>query len=140
MTPKQIADVQRTFALVVPIKEKAAELFYGRLFSIDPSVKPLFKGDMVEQGRKLMAALATVVSGLTDLPRILPVAQNMGRRHAGYGVEERHYDSVGAALLWTLEQGLGKEFTPDVRQAWTAAYTTLATVMKDAARGSRAVA
>lgn len=140
MTPAQIAHVQRTFSLVAPIKEKAAELFYNRLFTLDPSLKPLFKGNITEQGRKLMAALATVVMGLTDLPKIVPIAQDMARRHVGYGVKDSHYDTVGSALLWTLEQGLGKEFTPDVREAWTAAYTTLASVMKAAAKDSRAVA
>jgi len=134
MTPLQIISVQRTFALVVPIKEKAAELFYNRLFGIDPSTKTLFKGDMADQGRKLMSALSMVVAGLADLPRVLPAVQDLGSRHAGYGVQERHYDSVGAALLWTLEQGLGKEFTPEVREAWTEAYTTLASVMKAAAK------
>jgi hemoglobin-like flavoprotein len=140
MTPTQIAHVQRTFSLVVPIKEKAAELFYNRLFTLDPSLKPLFKGDITEQGRKLMAAIATVVTGLTDLPKIVPIAQDMGRRHVGYGVKDAHYDTVAAALLWTLEQGLGKEFTPEVREAWTQAYTTLAGVMKAAANEKRAVA
>ena len=108
MTPIQIAHVQRTFSLIVPIKAKAAELFYNRLFTLNPSLKSLFKGDMTDQGRKLMAALATVVMGLTDLPKIIPIAQDMGRRHVGYGVKDSHYETVGAALLWTLEQGLGK--------------------------------
>lgn len=134
MTPAQIAAVQRTFTLVLPIKEQAAELFYGRLFTLDPALKPLFKNDMAEQGRKLMAALSTIVVGLNDLPRIVPVAQSLGRRHVGYGVKDGHYDTVGSALLWTLEQGLNKEFTPEVREAWMAAYTTLASVMKAAAK------
>lgn len=124
----------------MPIKEKAAELFYSRLFTLDPSLKPLFKGDMKDQGRKLMAAIATVVMGLTELPKIVPIAQDMGRRHVGYGVKDNHYDTVAAALLWTLEQGLGKEFTPEVRDAWTGAYTTLASVMKTAANENRGAA
>jgi hemoglobin-like flavoprotein len=136
MTPSQIIAVQCTFSLVVPIKDKAAELFYNRLFSIDPSAKRLFKGDMADQGRKLMTALATVVAGLADIPRVIPVVRELGRRHAGYGVQDSHYDSVGAALLWTLEQGLGKEFTPEVRDAWTKAYTLIASEMKSA--GNRA--
>jgi hemoglobin-like flavoprotein len=140
MTPEQIAHVQRTFSLVMPIKEKAAELFYSRLFTLDPSLKPLFKGDMTDQGRKLMAAIATVVMGLTELPKIVPIAQDMGRRHVGYGVKDNHYDTVAAALLWTLELGLGKEFTPEVRDAWTGAYTTLASVMKTAANENRGAA
>lgn len=140
MTPNQIADVQRSFTLVVPIKEQAAKLFYDRLFSIDPSTKPLFKGDIAEQGKKLMAALALVVTSLTDLPHLIPIVRGLGERHVGYGVEDRHYDSVGEALIWTLEQGLGDGFTADVRAAWLAAYTTLAGVMKEASHASRAAA
>ena len=140
MTPTQIIDVQRTFAMVVPIKEKAAELFYGRLFEIDPSTKPLFKGDMAEQGRKLMSALALVIASLTDLQKVLPAVKEMARRHTAYGVQDRHYDSVGSALLWTLEQGLGAAFTPQVREAWATTYGALASVMMDAAHDNRAVA
>lgn len=140
MTPLQVAAVQRTFSLVVPIKEKAAELFYARLFELDPSLKPMFKGDMKQQGMKLMSALALVVTGLSKPETILPAVEDLGRKHFDYGVQDHHYDKVGAALLWTLEQGLGAEFTPDVKAAWTAAYTLLANVMKDAATKARAVA
>ena len=133
MTPEQIELVQTTWAKVEPSAEKVAELFYGRLFEIAPEVKPLFKGDMKEQGKKLMQMLAIAVNGLTSLNRIVPAVQEMGVRHTGYGVEESHYDSVGAALLWTLEQGLGDEFTEEVKEAWTVTYVTLATVMKEAA-------
>jgi len=140
MTPLQVAAVQRTFSLVVPIKEKAAELFYNKLFELDPSVKPMFKGDMKEQGKKLMSTLATVVASLANPNSILPAVQALGAKHVSYKVEDRHYDTVGKALLWTLEQGLGKEFTPAVKEAWTAAYTLLAGVMKDAAKKAKAVA
>jgi nitric oxide dioxygenase len=140
MTPLQVAAVQRSFSLVVPIKEQAAQIFYDRLFSVDPSLKKLFKGDMKEQGKKLMSALALVVAGLANPQSILPRVEELGRKHVGYGVEDRHYDTVGGALLWTLEKGLGDKFTPDVKDAWTAAYTLLATVMKDAAKKARAVA
>lgn len=140
MTPLQVAAVQRTFSLVVPIKEKAAELFYARLFELDPSLKPMFKGDMKQQGMKLMSALALVVTGLSKPETILPAVEDLGRKHFDYGVQDHHYDTVGAALLWTLELGLGAEFTPDVKAAWTAAYTLLANVMKDAATKARAVA
>lgn len=140
MTPSQIAAVQTSFAQVVPIKDQAAALFYDRLFTIDPPARALFKGDIAEQGKKLMAALAMVVAGLKDLPAILPAVQNMARRHAGYGVQDRHYDSVGQALLWTLEQGLGAGFTPEVREAWTTAYTTLATAMMAAAKDAQKAA
>jgi nitric oxide dioxygenase len=140
MTPLEVAAVQRSFALVVPIKEQAAEIFYGRLFALDPSLKNLFKGDMKEQGRKLMSALALVVTGLANPKSILPTVEGLGRKHVSYGVEERHYDTVGAALLWTLEKGLGDKFTPDVKTAWAAAYTLLAGVMKDAAEKARSAA
>jgi len=140
MTPLQVAAVQRSFSLVVPIKEKAAEIFYDRLFSVDPSLKKMFKGDIKEQGKKLMSALALVVTGLANPASILPKVEELGRKHVAYGVEDRHYDTVGGALLWTLEKGLGDKFTPDVKEAWAAAYTLLATVMKDAAKKARAVA
>jgi len=133
MTPQQITLVQTTWAQVVPIKEKAAELFYGKLFELDPAVKPLFKDDIVEQGKKLMMAINTVVNSLEKIETMVPIIQDMGRRHAGYGVKDQHYDTVGAALIWTLGTGLGSAFTPDVKEAWVGAYTLLATVMKDAA-------
>ena len=137
MTPSQIAAVQDSFARVVPIKEQAAALFYDRLFAIDPPTRALFKGDVAEQGKKLMAALAMVVGGLRDLPAILPAVQDLARRHNGYGVEDRHYQSVGEALLWTLEQGLGVAYTAEVREAWTTVYTTLAGAMTAAAKAAR---
>ncbi len=133
MTPDEITKVRTSFAQVVPIKEAAADLFYGRLFELDPALKPLFKGDMKEQGTKLMAMIGTAVAGLDRLETIVPAVQALGKRHAGYGVEAAHYDTVGAALLWTLEQGLGAGFTPDVKAAWTNAYTLLAGTMKEAA-------
>lgn len=133
MTPEQIALVRSSFASVVPIKETAADLFYGRLFELDPSLKPLFKGDMKEQGLKLMAMIGTAVGGLDRLDSIVPAVQALGRRHIGYGVKTEHYDTVGSALLWTLEQGLGAAFTPEVKSAWTSAYGVLAGTMKEAA-------
>lgn len=135
MTPEQITLIQSSWAKVVPIQETAAELFYNKLFELDPAVKPLFKGDMKEQGRKLMMSLSVVVNGIANLGALVSGIQEMGRRHVAYGVEARHYDTVGSAILWTLEQGLGADFTPDTRAAWTEAYTTLATVMKEAAYG-----
>lgn len=133
VSPDQISLVQETFALVEPIAEKAAELFYGRLFEIAPHVRPLFKGDMAEQQRKLMAVLKVAVAGLNDPDRLVPTVQALGRRHAEYGVSEADYDSVAAALLWTLGQGLGEAFTPQVETAWTAVYGLLAGVMIEAA-------
>ena len=133
MTPDQITLVQNSFAQVVPIKDTAASMFYTRLFDIAPEVQPLFKGDMTEQGAKLMATLGAVVNGLRDLPAIVPVAQDLAVRHVGYGVEAAHYSSVGAALIDTLEKGLGAAFTPDTKTAWETAYGTLSGVMIAAA-------
>lgn len=133
MTPQEVALIQQSWAKVAPIREVAAELFYNRLFELDPALKPLFRGDMKEQGRKLMSMLSTVVSGLTRLEAMVPAVQDLGKRHVAYGVEDRHYDTVGAALLWTLGTGLGDDFTPEVKAAWTTAYVTLAGVMKEAA-------
>lgn len=136
MTPEQIALIQSSWAKVAPIQETAAELFYGKLFELDPDVKPMFKGDMKEQGRKLMMTLNTVVNSIANLGPLVSTIQDLGRRHVAYGVQAKHYDSVGAAILWTLEQGLGADFTPATREAWTVAYTTLASVMKEAAYGA----
>ncbi len=133
MTPQQITLVQKSWADVAAIRETAAGLFYLRLFTLEPDVKPLFKGDMREQGQKLMKMLGQIVASLTRLDELVPVAQDLARRHAGYGVEPQHYDTVGAALLWTLEQGLGSKFTDELKAAWASAYATLAQVMKDAA-------
>ena len=133
MTPEQITLVITSWEKVKPISEQAAELFYGKLFELDPSLKSLFSGDMKEQGRKLMAMINTAVNGLKNLDAIVPAVQDLGRRHVGYGVKDEHYDTVAAALLWTLEQGLGDAFTAEVKQAWTDTYVLLATTMKDAA-------
>ncbi len=133
MTEEQVALVQGSWAKVAPSADSVAALFYDRLFEIAPEVKPLFKGDMAEQGRKLTQMLSVAVNGLSNLDKLVPAVQDMGVRHTGYGVEDKHYDSVGSALLWTLGQGLGDEFTPETEEAWTLTYTTLATVMKDAA-------
>ena len=133
MNQKQIELVQSSFAEVLPIAETAAALFYDRLFELDPSLRPMFRGDMKEQGKKLMDMIAVVVVNLRNLDRLVPGIQALGARHAGYGVQDEHYDTVGAALIWTLGQGLGEAFTDDVRDAWVAAYTILATTMKDAA-------
>jgi hemoglobin-like flavoprotein len=133
MTPQQIELVQTSWQKVVPIKDKAAELFYGKLFELDPALKPMFKGDMEEQGRKLTAMLNSVVVKLDHLGEILPAVQELGKRHVAYGVQDEHYATVAAALLWTLGAGLGDAFTPPVKEAWTTAYMTLAGAMKEAA-------
>ncbi len=133
MTPETQALVRESFAKVAPIAPQAAALFYGRLFELDPTLKPLFQGDMTEQGRKLMTMIGTAVANLNKLDAIVPAVQDLGRRHTSYGVQPQHYATVGSALLWTLGQGLGDAFTPQVEAAWTEVYTVLATVMQDAA-------
>jgi nitric oxide dioxygenase len=133
MEISQIAVVQETFKQVLPIRETAADLFYNRLFELEPATRVLFTGDMKEQGVKLMAALAVVVAGLTAIETIVPTVQDLAVRHVGYGVEDKYYETVGEALIWTLEQGLGDAFTDEAREAWLAAYTTLAGVMIAAA-------
>lgn len=138
MTPKQIELVQSSWTQVLPIQEQAAELFYGKLFELDPALRSLFKTEFKEQGRKLMASLNVVVQGLTRLETILPSVQQLGRRHKDYGVRDRDYDTVAAALLWTLEQGLGAAFTPEVKEAWASAYAILAKVMIDASESRAA--
>jgi nitric oxide dioxygenase len=136
MTPDQVKLVQDSFAKVVPISEQAAVLFYDRLFEIAPSVKPMFPTDMTEQRKKLMATLAVVVNGLTNLESILPAASALAKRHVNYGAKPAHYPVVGAALLWTLEKGLGDAWTPDIAEAWTAAYGTLSGYMISEGYGS----
>ncbi len=140
MTPAQVELVQDSFAKVAPISEQAAALFYGRLFDIAPEVEPLFKGDMTEQGRKLMATLAVVVNGLSNLSSILPAASALAKRHVAYGVRPGHYAPVGEALLWTLERGLGAGWTQELAAAWAAAYTTLSQFMIAEAYGRPAAA
>lgn len=133
MNPDQIDHVQASWAKVEPISETAANLFYDRLFELDPTLRPMFKGDMTEQKAKLMRMIGMVVKGLKDLGPMVPAIQSLGVRHNDYGVKPEHYATVGEALLWTLGQGLGDDFTPDVEQAWTAAYTILAQTMQKAA-------
>ncbi len=138
MTPQEIKLVQESWAKVVPISETAAELFYGKLFELDPSVRSMFKGDMKEQGRKLMAILNTAVNALDKLETIVPAVQDMGKRHVAYGVRNDHYDTVGEALIWTLGAGLKDDFTDDTKAAWIAVYTLVADTMKAAAEEAAA--
>jgi hemoglobin-like flavoprotein len=133
MNPRQIELVQTSFEKVVPIAGVAADLFYNRLFELDPSLRPMFKGDLTEQKVKLMQMLTAVARGLNRIEQLVPAVQQLGRRHGAYGVQNSHYATVAAALLWTLEQGLGPDFTPEVKEAWVAAYTLLATTMQAAA-------
>lgn len=134
MTPRQKALVQESFAWLEPMAETVATLFYARLFALDPSLRPLFRGDMTVQGRHLMEALALAVRSLDRLDALVPSLEALGRRHVAYGVRNQDYATVGAALLWTLEQGLGERLTPELTGAWAAAYGLLATTMQDAGR------
>ena len=139
MTPTQIDLIRASWTKVEPIADTAAQLFYGRLFELDPRTKVLFRRtDMEAQRRNLTQTLTVVVKSLDKLDSIVPAVQALGRRHAGYGVRAEDYDTVGAALLWTFEQGLGPDFDDATREAWAAAYGLLASVMIDAA--SEAVA
>jgi hemoglobin-like flavoprotein len=133
MTPHQIKLVQTSFAKVAPIAATAADLFYGRLFEIAPQVRAMFPDELSGQKKKLMAMLGFAVAGLSHLDTLVPAVLALGRRHAGYGVTAAHYTPVGAALLWTLQQGLGEAFTPEVKDAWATAYIILSTTMIDAA-------
>ena len=136
LTTKQKELVQSSWEKCIPIADTAAELFYGKLFELDPEVKPLFaKSDMKEQGKKLMQMITVAVKGLDNLGELVPAVQKLGERHNGYGVTAEHYDTVGAALLDTLAKGLGEDFTDECKEAWTITYTTLASVMKEAQFG-----
>jgi hemoglobin-like flavoprotein len=139
-TPFQIAQVRSSFALVQPIARQAAALFYDHLFAADPSLRALFKGDIAQQGERLMQMIGAAV-GLLDKPeRLLPVLHALGSRHTGYGVRPAHYDTVGAALLRTLGDGLGEAFTPDVAEAWATTYAFLAREMQRAEQPAMAAA
>ena len=140
LTLAQTTLVQDSFATIAPIADDAAVLFYQRLFELDPSLEPMFRGNMAEQRKKLMQMLTAAVKGLDRLDQLVPVVESLGRRHAGYGVTDAHYDTVGSALLWTLEMGLGRAFTAEVKDAWATVYGLLAPTMKEAAREVRAAA
>jgi hemoglobin-like flavoprotein len=134
MSPHEKALVRETWGQVAPIADTAARLFYDRLFELDPDLRSLFAGvDMPSQRTKLVQALATVVAGIDRLDDLLPTIQDLGHRHAGYGVTDAHYATVAAALLWTLERGLGAAWNDAAAGAWTKAYTLIAGVMRSAA-------
>lgn len=134
MTPAEKDLVHTTWAKVVPIADQAASLFYGRLFEIDPALRSLFTNDVAEQGKKLMQMIDLCVKGLDRIDALVPAVRELGRRHAGYGVTDAHYQTVAGALLWTLEKGLGPAFTSEVKAAWTSVYTVLATTMQAGAK------
>lgn len=129
LTDREISLVQDSFEKVAPIADKAAELFYGRLFEIAPEVRPMFKADLTEQGAKLMKTLGIAVNSLTNLEGLIPVIENLAVKHIDYGVKSEHYTPVGEALIWTLEQGLGDAFTEEVKSAWLKTYTIISTTM-----------
>jgi len=138
MTPAEIFLVKSSFRKVAPIADQAAALFYARLFELDPALRELFHGDLGTQGKKLMAMIGLAVNGLDHLESLAPAVRQLGMRHAGYHVREHHYETVGAALLWTLEKGLGPEFTPETKVAWNRVYWLLAETMKTGARDASA--
>ncbi len=132
MNREQIRLVQESFEKVLPIADAAATLFYGRLLDLNPALESLFRGDMAEQGRKLMQMLGVAVKSLDRLEQVLPAVRLLGARHAAYGVRERDYDTVRRALIWALRKGLGDDFTPEAEAAWVEVYSTLAGAMKSA--------
>ena len=140
MNAEQIRLVRDSFRKVAPIADAAAALFYGRLFDLDPSLEKLFRGDMVEQGRKLMQMIGVAVKSLDRLEQVMPAVQTLGARHVSYGVRDEHYDTVGRALIWTLRKGLGDDFTPETEAAWAETYAALAGAMKAAAADAVALA
>ena len=135
MTPRQIELVQNSFRTVQPMAATAAEIFYKRLFEVAPATRALFKNDMKAQGQKLMQVLAMAVGSLSNLVTLVPIVQQLGVRHAGYGVKEEDYDSVRQALMWTLALVLQDAWTDELSSAWNTAYAMLAGVMKEAANG-----
>jgi hemoglobin-like flavoprotein len=140
MTPAQVSLVQSSFQKIAPIADQAAALFYARLFELDPALRLMFRGDLHEQGRKLMSMLSMAVASLERLESLLPTVRALGARHGNYGVIEEHYATVGAALIWTLQKGLGSEFTPAVADAWSTTYSLLANTMIEAQRSARTAA
>lgn len=136
MTGDQKRIVRATFAKAERIPDVVGLVFYRRLFELDPTLRPLFRHDIQEQSRKLMSTLKMAVDSLDQPKEILGALQSLGRRHIQYGVKEEHYDTVGAALLWALEQSLGADFTAAAHTAWGELYNQIADVMKDAARAA----
>ncbi len=134
MTPAETTLIRDSFRKVAPIADQAASLFYARLFELDPALRVLFRGDMADQGRKLMQMIGMAVGGLDRLDQLVPAVRALGLRHAGYRVKDEHYETVGEALLWTLERGLGADFTPATKAAWAKVYGVLAETMKAGAR------
>jgi hemoglobin-like flavoprotein len=138
LSKKEIDIVQADWSKVLPISDTAATLFYDRLFTLDPSLRSLFKSDLTEQKQKLMRMIGAAINGLNNLPELVPVVQALGQRHVGYGVKNEHYGIVGSALLWTLGQGLGAGFGKENEAAWIKVYGVLADTMKASAANATA--
>jgi hemoglobin-like flavoprotein len=134
MTPEQVQLIKLSFTQVMAKRDQVGRLFYDRLFTIAPEVRPLFKGDVQAQSRKLMDTMALAIGMLRDTPTLTSTLKGLAKRHVAYGVRDEHYDKVGEALLWTLAEGLGSAFTPQARAAWAALYTTIKQIMLDATR------
>jgi hemoglobin-like flavoprotein len=134
MTPNQIQLVQSTLPFIVSEKEQVARLFYARLFQLDPALRDLFGADLAKQGQKLVTMLGTLIAGLNRPEQIVPLLSALGQRHTSYGVQDSHYATVGAALLWTLERCLGPDFTAEMREAWIALYFVVSRTMMAGAR------
>jgi hemoglobin-like flavoprotein len=140
VTSRQKALVQDSFGSLLPIAEDVAALFHHRLFELDPALRGMFPTELAPQRRKLAQMLTAAVKGLDRPEQLIRVVYDLGRRHVAYGVTDNHYETVGAALMWTLEKGLGRAFTPELEQAWAAVYGLLATTMKNAMRAETAAA
>ena len=138
MTPDQITLVQSTFSQLAHDPDSVARAFYARLFEIDPSLRAMFGEDMTQQRGRLMRMIGMAVSGLSRIEMLLPALRQLGARHVGYGVEDRHYATVGQALLETLRAGLGHHFTPQVQEAWATVFAAISSTMQAGAREGHA--
>ena len=136
LTVQQTTIVQSSFRSVLPMSSSPGELFYKRLFEIDPAIAPLFKRGMKEQSEQFMRVLALAVGGLSSISTLAPMVKQLGARHAGYGVKPEHYDAFRRALLWMLAAILQDAYTEEVREAWSTAYSMIAGIMKEAAWGA----
>jgi hemoglobin-like flavoprotein len=134
MTEKQIKLIEDSWDYIIMNTQEAGELFYGRLFEKNPGLKPLFKSNLQDQARKLIALITFAVNKLNNFSEVVSDIEALGIRHNAYGVEPKHYDMVGEALLWTLEQGLGDKWNDELLQAWSTLYTTLSEVMINASQ------
>lgn len=133
MTPDEIWSIQDSFSHITPQAEAAGVRFYTRLFAIAPELRPLFDGDMRTQGMKFMTTLGVVVKAFSDFQAMLPLARQLAVDHVAFGVRPDHYAPVGEALVWTMRETLGREFTEDVQDAWARAYRLLSSEMIKAA-------